>query len=116
MAHFRRAELFSSIVLAALALAALIVLACPAAASAQAKKPISKDGLVKAVRINGLSTAELVGEIQTRGVAFEMTPDAEAELRRREDLHRRQQVHALRARALHRRRRVAIGKSAARHR
>ena len=81
MAHFRRAELFSSIVLAALALAALIVLACPAAASAQAKKPISKDGLVKAVRINGLSTAELVGEIQTRGVAFEMTPDAEAELR-----------------------------------
>jgi hypothetical protein len=67
--------------LATLALAALTALASSTAASAQAKKPISKDGLVKAVRINGLSTAELVGEIQTRGVAFQMTPEAEAELR-----------------------------------
>jgi tetratricopeptide (TPR) repeat protein len=67
--------------LASLALAASALLACPAHALAQAKKPISKDGLVKAVRINGLSTAELVGEIQTRGVAFQMTPEAEAEMR-----------------------------------
>lgn len=48
---------------------------------AQAKKPITREGLVKAVRINGLSTAELVQQIQTRGVSFEMTPDAESELR-----------------------------------
>jgi hypothetical protein len=81
VAHIRRAGLFSSNVFVALALAALTVLGCSTAASAQAKKPISKDGLVKAVRINGLSTAELVGEIQARGVAFQMTPDAEAELR-----------------------------------
>jgi hypothetical protein len=48
---------------------------------AQAKKPISRQGLVNAVKINGLSTAELVQQIQARGVAFEMTADAEQELR-----------------------------------
>jgi tetratricopeptide (TPR) repeat protein len=53
----------------------------PIISSAQAKKPISLDGLVSAVRINGLSTAELIQQIQTRGVAFQMTPDAEAQLR-----------------------------------
>ena len=53
----------------------------PAGASAQAKKPITREGLVKAVRINGLSTAELVQQVQTRGVSFQMTADAEAELR-----------------------------------
>jgi hypothetical protein len=67
--------------LAALALAALTALACVTAARAQVKKPISKDGLVKAVRINGLSTAELIQEIRTRGVAFQMTPETEAEMR-----------------------------------
>ena len=69
---------------AALSLAALLAAAAfllfPAAAWAQTK-PISREGLVKAVRINGLSTAELIQQIQTRGVSFEMTPDAEAELR-----------------------------------
>jgi len=67
--------------LAAFLLAALTLLACTNSARAQAKKPISKDGLVKAVRINGLSTAELIQEIRTRGVAFEMTPEAESEMR-----------------------------------
>jgi tetratricopeptide (TPR) repeat protein len=52
-----------------------------AGALAQAKKPITRDGLVKAVRINGLSTTELVQQVQTRGVSFQMTADAEAELR-----------------------------------
>lgn len=79
MAHRERARLFSSIVLAALA--SLCVAGAHTAASAQAKKPISKDGLVKAVRINGLSTAELVQEIRTRGVAFQMTPEVESEMR-----------------------------------
>jgi tetratricopeptide (TPR) repeat protein len=67
--------------LAALALVASALLLFPAASSAQAKKPISLDGLVKAVRINGLSTAELIQQIQLRGVAFEMTADAESQLR-----------------------------------
>lgn len=65
----------------ALALASLAAAALLVSAHAQAKKPISRQGLVNAVKINGLSTAELVGEIQKRGVAFEMTADAEQELR-----------------------------------
>ena len=63
------------------ALLAAALLLFPATSSAQTKKPITRDGLVKAVRINGLSTAELVQQIQSRGVSFRMTPDAEAELR-----------------------------------
>src|SRR2546423_2215247 len=61
--------------------AAAALLLSTAAAGAQAAKPISREGLVKAVKINGLSTAELIQQIQTRGVSFQMTPDAEAELR-----------------------------------
>jgi hypothetical protein len=62
-------------------LLAAALLLCPAVSSGQAKKPITREGLVKAVRINGLSTAELMQQVQTRGVSFRMTPDAEAELR-----------------------------------
>ena len=68
--------------LAAVLLAAAAALLLPHASSrAQAKKPITREGLVKAVRINGLSTAELVQQVQARGVSFEMTAEAEAELR-----------------------------------
>jgi hypothetical protein len=70
----------SRVLLAAL-VAALAASLFASGGSAQTKKPISRKGLVDAVRINGLSTAELIQQIQTRGVAFEMTPDAEAELR-----------------------------------
>jgi len=68
--------------LPALALAAVFLFvghAAPAAA-AQAKKPISKDGLLKAIRINGLSTAELVQQIDQRGVSFMVTPAVEQEM------------------------------------
>src|SRR5207237_10538714 len=75
-----RSRLFAALTLAALLAAAALAL-FPAAALAQAVKPISREGLVKAVRINGLSTAELIQQIQTRGVSFQMTPDAQAELR-----------------------------------
>jgi tetratricopeptide (TPR) repeat protein len=74
--HFTKAS-----VNAAIAAALFISAACATVVSAQAKKPISREGLVKAVRINGLSTAELIEQINQRGVAFEMTADAEAELR-----------------------------------
>jgi hypothetical protein len=63
------------------ALLAAALLLFPAASPAQAKKPITREGLVRAVRINGLSTAELVQQVQSRGVSFQMTADAEAELR-----------------------------------
>jgi hypothetical protein len=77
----KRARTTNLKTLAALALAALTIIACARDASAQAKKPISKDGLIKAVRINGLSTAELVQEIRARGVAFQMTAAVESEMR-----------------------------------
>src|ERR671917_114885 len=63
------------------ALLAAALLLFPAASAAQAKKPITREGLVKAVRINGLSTAELIQQVQSRGVSFQMTAEAEAELR-----------------------------------
>ena len=66
----------------ALALTSLAAALLANAPHAQTKKPISRQGLVNAVKINGLSTAELVGEIRTRGVAFQMTPEVEAEARR----------------------------------
>jgi tetratricopeptide (TPR) repeat protein len=70
------------VALTALALGALAALVLfPAPSRAQAKRPITREGLVKAVRINGLSTAELVQQVQSRGVSFQMTADAEAELR-----------------------------------
>lgn len=50
------------------------------AASTQTKKPISKQGLVNAVKINGLSTRELVAQIERRGVDFEMTASDESDL------------------------------------
>jgi len=65
-------------VVAALCCAALALVA---GASAQSGKPIKRQGLVDAVKANGLSTRELVQLVQRRGVTFEMTPDAEAELR-----------------------------------
>jgi hypothetical protein len=63
------------------ALIAAALLLFPAGSAAQAKKPITREGLVAAVRINGLSTAELVQQVQSRGVSFQMTADAESELR-----------------------------------
>ena len=50
------------------------------AASTQTKKPITKQGLVNAVKINGLTTRELVQQIERRGVDFEMTASDEADL------------------------------------
>jgi hypothetical protein len=67
--------------LAAFFAAAAALLLFPAQAPAQAKKPITREGLVRAVRINGLSTVELIQQVQSRGVSFEMTADAESELR-----------------------------------
>ncbi|HYP27131.1 MAG TPA: hypothetical protein VE262_10475 [Blastocatellia bacterium] len=46
----------------------------------QGKKPITKQGLMQAVKINGLSTQELVSQIQSRGVAFRMTAEDENDL------------------------------------
>ena len=52
-----------------------------AARTQQAKKPITKQGLVKALRLNALTTKELVQQVQSRGVEFQMDADDEGELR-----------------------------------
>lgn len=51
-------------------------------ASMQVKKPISKTGLLGALRVGGLTTGELVHEVEKRGVDFEMTEAIADELRR----------------------------------
>ena len=66
-----------SFVAVAAACAALLL---AGAASTQTKKPITKQGLVNAVKINGLSTRELVLQIERRGVDFEMTAADESDL------------------------------------
>ncbi|HVF90352.1 MAG TPA: hypothetical protein VNH22_09805 [Blastocatellia bacterium] len=57
-----------------------IFLSLSGTARMQGKKPITKQGLVQAVKINGLSTQELVAQIKARGVAFKMTADDENDL------------------------------------
>lgn len=49
-------------------------------APTRSKRPIRKKGLIAALRINGLSTAELVREIERRGVDFPLTDQDEADL------------------------------------
>src|SRR5437868_2788492 len=71
----------SRVFFAALVAALAATLFASAASTQGGKKPISRKGLVDAVKINGLSTAELIQQIQSRGVGFEMTADAEQELR-----------------------------------
>lgn len=48
---------------------------------AQSQKPISQKGLTEALRINGLTTEELIEHVERRGVDFELTADIERELR-----------------------------------
>ncbi len=63
----------------ALLAAFFLVFALGTAQQPAPKKPIGRDGLLKAVKINGLSTRELVREIETRGVSFVLgTEDEEA--------------------------------------
>lgn len=45
------------------------------------KKPISKSGLLEAIRLNGLSTQELIDRINQRGVNFRMTAQDETDFR-----------------------------------
>jgi len=49
--------------------------------SGQASKPISKNGLLKALQIGGLTQSELIEQVNARGVSFTMNKDIEAELR-----------------------------------
>jgi hypothetical protein len=65
--------------LAGAMLAAMLAVATPGGL-AESKKPISKKGLLEAIRLNGLSTSELIDRVQERGVNFQMTDDDAREL------------------------------------
>jgi hypothetical protein len=73
---FRR---INKALLTAWLLAAMPAVVMPAG-FAQVKKPISKKGLLEAIRLNGLSTSELIERVQERGVNFQMTDDDAREL------------------------------------
>jgi hypothetical protein len=65
-----------------LVLILLIAVLTAAGAFAQAApKPITRTGLVEALRLGGLSPAELVQFVQKRGVDFQITESIERELR-----------------------------------
>jgi hypothetical protein len=64
----------------AVCVACAALLFASAASTQTAKKPITKQGLMNAVKINGLSTQELVQQIQRRGVDFELTAADESDL------------------------------------
>ncbi len=66
-----------------LAVAACLTLLAASFAAPQrtARKPISKKGLLEAIRLNGLSTRELIQHIEQRGVNFQLTAEEEAEFR-----------------------------------
>lgn len=50
-------------------------------AETQTKSPYDKERLLKVVRLNALSTSDVVHAVEERGVSFEVTPDVEAEFR-----------------------------------
>lgn len=56
-------------------LLAVVVTAGLAGGAVDGKKPITKKGLLEAIRLNGLSTSELIERVQDRGVNFQMTDD-----------------------------------------
>jgi hypothetical protein len=70
-----------TILLSALLAIVASTAALTSASLAQTKKPITKAGLINSVRINGLTTRELVQQIERRGVDFEMTAADEGDLR-----------------------------------
>src|SRR5215211_1022721 len=66
--------------LVAFCVACAALLFAGAASTQTAKKPITKQGLLNAVKINGLTTRELVLQIERRGVDFEMSASDESDL------------------------------------
>src|SRR5829696_3196692 len=76
----RKISSSSRVTLFALAAACAALLFSASASLQTAKKPITRQGLMNAVKINGLTTQELVQQIERRGVDFEMTSADESDL------------------------------------
>ncbi|HKV41381.1 MAG TPA: hypothetical protein VJX67_19400 [Blastocatellia bacterium] len=66
---------------ALLTLAIAFAIAVPVVRPADSKKPINKSGLLEAVRLNGLSTKELIERVDERGVSFKLSEADEKEFR-----------------------------------
>jgi hypothetical protein len=60
---------------------ALLVFLSVTVLAAQNSKPITFKGLVDALKIHGLSNAEIAQIVKTQGVDFELSPDMESELK-----------------------------------
>ncbi len=61
--------------------AGLVVLLSIGPAETQTKTPYDKERLLRVVRLNALSTAEIIRAVNERGVNFLVTPEVEAEFR-----------------------------------
>jgi hypothetical protein len=59
---------------------ALVVFSMAFCVHAQNKKAISKNGLIDAMHIGGLSQSELIKQVEQRGVEFELTSAIQSEL------------------------------------
>src|SRR5262249_10149123 len=66
---------------AAAALSAILVALSTTTATMQTRTPYDKERLLKVVRLNALSTQEVVQAVQQRGVDFQLTPAVEAEFK-----------------------------------
>src|SRR6185503_2438480 len=60
---------------------AIVMLLAQGPAQSQGNVPYDKERILKVVKLNALSTKEIVQAIQRRGVSFQMTPEVEAEFR-----------------------------------
>lgn len=61
--------------------AVLALLFCAISVFAQASKPITFTGLLNSLKTHGLTNAELIKIVQSRGVDFTLTADKESELK-----------------------------------
>jgi|GEM_PF-765013 len=59
----------------------LVALLITGIALGQTKKPISKNGLLESISLNALTTQELIEQIESRGVSFQMTAADEQDFR-----------------------------------
>lgn len=79
--ELKRGSSVARIWLMGVAAVVMVTMLATGTTQAQANNSYDKDRILKVVRLNALSTKEIVLAIQRRGVSFQMTPDVEAEFR-----------------------------------
>jgi len=71
----------SQIVLQQIRVAVVFLLGCCLSTTGQSTKPLTFPGLVDALRMHGLTNAELAQIVKARGVDFQLTPERSSELK-----------------------------------